>query len=244
MRPAADSLRILTGVSMILCSSAYLMFPQPLQKIHAGRSIQLSRPKAVSRFSIAMQDSADVQQILITKPRTSNAWFGVYFDVQARDRAVTVQSIKTGCSSMAEGETLEVQVWSCIDGSGVGKEEDQSAWTQVYKGSHALDLVEFNRFQTSTTEADQYTELPLASPITLQPSERRGFLVHTNHIGGLILRGGFGPEAQQNNWEIGDVTDETVDVVLRCGLPCSVKPFEVEPDSVGRAFAGSILYQC
>jgi len=31
---------------------------------------------------------------------------------------------------------------------------------------------------------------------------KRGFMIHTNSMGGLILRGGFGPEAQKNNWRV------------------------------------------
>lgn len=41
----------------------------------------------------------------------------------------------------------------------------------------------------------------------------QGFLVHTGHIGGLVLRGGFGKEARINAWSLGDKTDETSHIV-------------------------------
>jgi len=189
-----------------------------------------------------MQDGA-TQQILITKPRTPNAWFGIYFDVQARDRPVVIDAIKTGCSDMAMGETLDVQIWSCVDGSFIGKEEDKSVWQDCYKGKLELAHISFDRF-VSASEVDNYTELRFDAPVSLKPFETRGFLLHTGHVGGLILRGGFGPEGQKNPWKVGDVTDETVDIVLKSGLPCSDTPFKVEEDSIARAFAGSILYKC
>jgi len=56
---------------------------------------------------------------------------------------------------------------------------------------------------------------------------QRGFLVHTDHIGGLILRGGFGPMSVKNAWEVGSFTDETTAIRLSAGLPCSREIFKV-----------------
>lgn len=63
------------------------------------------------------------QDVLITKPRTSHCWYGLYFDVEAKDKPVIVSEILSGCSSGAEGTPLEVQVWKCDRGSFKGHEE-------------------------------------------------------------------------------------------------------------------------
>lgn len=40
----------------------------------------------------------------------------------------------------------------------------------------------------------KYCDLPFSKPVRIEAGERKGFLVHVNSIGGLVLRGGFGPE--------------------------------------------------
>eukprot|EP00961_Rhodomonas_salina_P161251 2170858-Rhodomonas_salina.1 len=71
------------------------LFPAPARV--AGCGAHATAFRIPRHSSIVMQDGA-TQQILITKPRTPNAWFGIYFDVQARDRPVVIDAIKTGCS--------------------------------------------------------------------------------------------------------------------------------------------------
>ena len=43
----------------------------------------------------------------------------------------------------------------------------------------------------------------------------QGFLVHTDSVGGLVLRGGMGSEARTNGWKMGAKTDETMHVQVR-----------------------------
>ena len=71
--------------------------------------------------------------------------FGVYFDVEARDVPITIQTIETGCSSGADGQTLKVQLWATKDGSFVGKEEDQSAWECMGEEDMVLSTVNYDK---------------------------------------------------------------------------------------------------
>jgi hypothetical protein len=49
-----------------------------------------------SARTISMMSGRDEQ--LITKPRTSHCWYGIYFDIEAKDSAVEIKSIRSGSS--------------------------------------------------------------------------------------------------------------------------------------------------
>mmetsp|Transcript_3104 Transcript_3104/g.4404 ORF Transcript_3104/g.4404 Transcript_3104/m.4404 type:complete len:268 (-) Transcript_3104:30-833(-) len=182
-------------------------------------------------------------QRLVTKPRTSHAWFGVYFDIEAKDTPLTIKSIETGCSSSVDGKTLKVQLWATKEGSFAGKEEDASAWECLGDEEMVLSTIKFDKRAYDSSEA-KYGKLPLKTDIVVESGGKRGFMIHTNSMGGLILRGGFGPEAQKNNWRVGAKSDETIHMRVLAGPVTASAPFTLEKDSPGfaRAFAGSISY--
>ncbi len=50
-------------------------------------------PTTAGSISLAARD-----ELLITKPRTSHCWYGLYFDIEAKECAVEIQAIRSGSS--------------------------------------------------------------------------------------------------------------------------------------------------
>jgi len=138
---------------------------------------------------------------------------------------------------------MQVQVWATKEGSFNGKEQDASAWECLGDEEMVLSTIKYDNRAYDASDAE-YGKLPLKSEITVEPGSKRGFMIHTNSMGGLILRGGFGPDAQKNNWKVGAKSDETVHMRLLAGPVTASAPFTLEKDSPGyaRAFAGSVSY--
>jgi hypothetical protein len=94
---------------------------------------------SVSPRSIAVAPKMDSQSKVSaaeefwTRPRTTNANYGVFFEVTAKDRPIWITGLRAGGHSFASHDDytrMKVRVLTA-DGSAVGKELDEKAWTLV-----------------------------------------------------------------------------------------------------------------
>ncbi len=68
-----------------------------------------------------------------TRPRTTNANYGLFFEVTTKDRPIWITGLRAGGHSFAahdEYTRMKIRVLTA-DGSAVGKELDEKAWTLV-----------------------------------------------------------------------------------------------------------------
>ena len=91
----------------------------------------------VSPRSIAAAPKMDSQSKVSTaeefwtRPRTTNANYGVFFEVSAKDKPIWITGLRAGGHSFAthdEYTRMKIRVLTA-DGSAVGKELDEKAWT-------------------------------------------------------------------------------------------------------------------
>jgi len=188
-----------------------------------------------------MKMSQQADELLITRPRTSNCWYGVFFDLVSKSGKLKIHDIQSGCSSLAQDVELDLQVWKCTKGSFLGNENDPSAWKCLGKRKQVMNVIEFEQGEF-TIKTELYKSFPLDEPIPLDDGETVGILLYTDSPFGLVLRGGFGPEGIKNAFDIGGVTDYTLDLEIRAGPPCSEKIFVAEQNAHARAFVGAIGY--
>jgi hypothetical protein len=101
---------------------------RPAQSCRARANKSPRSVAAAPRMDSQSKISASEQ--FWTRPRTTNANFGVFFEVVAKDRPIWITGIQAGGHSFAnhdEYTRMKIRVLTA-DGSAVGKELDQSAW--------------------------------------------------------------------------------------------------------------------
>jgi len=180
-----------------------------------------------------------------TRPRTTNANWGIFFEIVAKDRPIWITGIHAGGHSFAAHDDytrLKVRVLSA-EGSAVGKELNEKAWTPVGEADNfKLPRVEVGEI------TPQYTPLPF-SPVHIPANAGRAFCIHTNRKTGLALRRKLNFDSNNlqdpyfREWTDG-VTDEGEHFKLIAGLVPGEKLFsEVSSSNNARAFVGVIEYQ-
>ena len=94
-----------------------------------------ARPNSLPRSVVAAprmdsQSKISTAEQFWTRPRTTNANWGVFFEVVAKDRPIWITGIQAGGHSFATHDDytrMKIRVLTA-DGTAVGKELDESAW--------------------------------------------------------------------------------------------------------------------
>ena len=179
-----------------------------------------------------------------TRPRTTNANWGVFFDLENKDSDIWITGIRCGGHSFAkydEFTRLKLQCFS-KEGSGKGAETDKSKWTPAA----LINDLTMPRVQVGDSRA-VYTYIPFAKPVHVKAKSSASFCVHTNKKTGMVVRrkinfGGDNPDPYFAEWK-GGVTDECQDFKLLAGLTPGENLFvDVGSAEEMRAFVGVIDY--
>mmetsp|Transcript_8429 Transcript_8429/g.16873 ORF Transcript_8429/g.16873 Transcript_8429/m.16873 type:complete len:235 (-) Transcript_8429:162-866(-) len=180
-----------------------------------------------------------------TRPRTTNANWGTFFEIATKDQPIYVTGIRAGGHSFADFETytrLDVKVMT-KEGTAVGFETDADAWKTIGEASE----LNMPRIEVGDSFA-VFTPLPLDEPVMIPANSVQGFVIHTNKKTGLALRRKLNFDANNEgdpyfkDWVDG-VTDEGEHLKLVAGLCPGEKLFEDVSDSTNaRAFVGVIDY--
>jgi len=182
---------------------------------------------------------------LWTRARTTNANWGVFFEIVAKDKDIWVTGLRAGghsFSSWDEYTRLHMRVFT-TEGTAVGKELDSSAWSLAGEDTEfKLPRVEVG---DSTTE---YTSLPFGDPIKVPAGSTRAFCVHTDKQRGVALRRKLNFHTRLDSdptfkeWEDG-VTDEGMHFNLVAGLVPGKDLFkDISTANNARAFVGVVEY--
>uniref|UniRef100_A0A6U5BH51 Uncharacterized protein n=1 Tax=Hemiselmis andersenii TaxID=464988 RepID=A0A6U5BH51_HEMAN len=182
---------------------------------------------------------------LWTRPRTTNANWGVFFEVVAKDKDVWVTGLRAGGHSFAtydEYTRLHMRVFT-TEGSAVGKELDESAWSLAgEEKDFKLPRVEVGDQTTN------YYSLPFGDAIKIPAGSTRAFCIHTDKQRGLALRRKLNFHTRLDSdpdfkeWVDG-VTDEGMHFNLVSGLVPGKDLFKkVSTENNARAFAGVVEY--
>lgn len=182
---------------------------------------------------------------LWTRPRTTNANWGVFFEVATKDKDVWVTGLRAGGHAFADAfdyNKLNMRIFT-TEGSAVGKELDASKWTAC---GEAKDF-RLPRVEVGDSYA-QYYSLPFEGPIHIPAGTTRSFCVHTDKARGLALRRklNFDTRLKEDpnfkEWVDG-VSDEGMHFNLVSGLVPGQKLFEeVSTANNARAFVGVVEY--
>ena len=93
-----------------------------------------STPRSVAAAPrMETQPKVSATEQFWTRPRTTNANWGIFFEIVAKDRPIWITGIHAGGHSFAAHDDytrLKVRVLSA-EGSAVGKELNEKAWTPV-----------------------------------------------------------------------------------------------------------------
>jgi len=188
--------------------------------------------------------------------------FGVFFDIMVKDHPVEVTGFASGSSpvlNFGSGKPLVTQVSICKEGSGRGKELDGSCWEVLGSGEVSLPMV-------SWMDANpKYGDFPCTKTVKLKAGETRGVCIHTNDIGGLIIRmtkdvaldsdfldqdfGGSDADDEvtglpRGSFMPGEIFAEDACLALACGFTAASRSFDTPPSSqpVIAAFVGNVKY--
>ncbi|EKX49589.1 hypothetical protein GUITHDRAFT_135781 [Guillardia theta CCMP2712] len=132
-----------------------------------------TRPAIVRSGGRAMKMSQQADELLITRPRTSNCWYGVFFDLVSKSGKLKIHDIQSGCSSLAQDVELDLQVWKCTKGSFLGNENDPSAWKCLGKRKQVMNVIEFEQGEF-TIKTELYKSFPLDEPVSDCPAVFHG----------------------------------------------------------------------
>lgn len=149
----------------------------------------------------------------VAQARTGNCWHGLYFDIHAKDKPITVTAIRTASSPEGSApireDKMDLFIYTC-DGSMVGQELQQDAWT--LRGEEVgvqLPVVAYG-------ESDPfYGAVPLDKPIIIKKGATVGVCLFSNSWRGVVLRAKLGEAA---GWQAGEVTDENDDLSIHAGV--------------------------
>mmetsp|Transcript_56379 Transcript_56379/g.115325 ORF Transcript_56379/g.115325 Transcript_56379/m.115325 type:complete len:271 (+) Transcript_56379:157-969(+) len=180
-----------------------------------------------------------------TRPRTTNANWGTFFEIATKDSPVWITGLRAGGHSFAsydEYMRLDVKVLT-KEGTCVGFEKDEAAWTKV----GAEDGMRLPRIEVGDSFA-HFTALPFDAPVKIDANSVQGFCIHTNKKTGLALRRKLNFDSNSmgdpyfKDWVDG-VTDEGEHLKVIAGLTPGQKLFEeVSEETNARAFVGVIDY--
>jgi len=160
-----------------------------------------------------LPDLASGTSRFVAQPRTGNCWHGLYFDIQAKDKPITVTAIRTASSPEGSApireDKMNLFIYTC-EGSVVGQELVQDAWT--LRGEEMgiqLPVVSYG-------ESDPfYGSVPLDTPIKIAKGATVGICLFSSSWRGVILRAKLG---EATGWQTGEVTDENDDLSLHAGV--------------------------
>mmetsp|Transcript_24951 Transcript_24951/g.59308 ORF Transcript_24951/g.59308 Transcript_24951/m.59308 type:complete len:268 (-) Transcript_24951:144-947(-) len=208
------------------------------------------------RSALRMTDKAEAEEAkapastggtfeFYTRPRTTNANWGTFFEIATKDSDVYITGIRAGGHSFANFEEytrLDVTTYT-KEGTCVGFETDEKAWKCIGKA----EGLKVPRVEVGDSFA-QFTPLPLEDPVLIPANSVQGFVIHTNKKTGLALRRKLNFDSNNagdpyfKDW-IDGVTDEGDHLKLIAGLCPGEKLFEDVSDSNNaRAFVGVIDY--
>lgn len=149
----------------------------------------------------------------VAQPRTGNCWHGLYFDIHAKDKPITVTAVRTASSPEGSApireDKMNLWVYTC-EGSMVGQELSQEAWT--LRGEELgiqLPVVSYGESEPF------YGAVPLNDPLEIKAGGTVGVCLFASSWRGVVLRAKLGEAA---GWKAGDVTDENSDLSLHAGI--------------------------
>ena len=179
-----------------------------------------------------------------TRPRTTNANWGVFFSLETKDQDVWVTGLRCGGHSFASVGELTRLSLECYtkDGAVEGAETDKSQWTNVA----SLKELTIPKVQVGDSKA-VYTYVPFKDPVHVKAKTIKSFCLHTDKKTGLVVRrkinfGGDKPDPYFAEWVDG-VTDEGAHFKIRAGRCPGEKLFvDVGSEANARAFVGVVDY--
>ena len=155
---APSSLLVIAGVaaSALVCCNAFapsrgLVAPSRamgsscslrLRGNPSGVRSSLRTPSVMSAVMEAADQKTSTSEEFWTRPRTTNANWGVFFEIVAKDKPIWITGIRAGGHSFADHNQytrMNIRVFSA-EGSAVGKELDEKAWSLVGKVFHAPSI--------------------------------------------------------------------------------------------------------
>jgi len=145
----------------------------------------------------------------------STCWYGLFFEVVAKERSVVVTDLwtQTGMYWQDVRDKMDVKVYT-KEGPARGYETTPEAWTLA--GEEAEARLQRVNFTLNSNPA--YGRLPLHAPLTIPAGQTRSFLLATTQDRGIVLRA-----AEAGAFTAGEVSDEDSELVIKTGLlPCDV----------------------
>eukprot|EP00802_Teleaulax_amphioxeia_P022825 Tamp_23314.p1 GENE.Tamp_23314~~Tamp_23314.p1 ORF type:complete len:267 (-),score=54.92 Tamp_23314:175-975(-) len=186
----------------------------------------------------------DTAQEFWTRPRTTNANWGVFFTLETKDSDIWISGLRCGGHSFASVDDytrIKLECWT-KEGDSSGAESDKSAWTEAAN----IQELTMPRVEVGDSRA-VYTYVPFSKPVHVQKNSKQSFCVHTNKKTGLVVRrkinfGGDNPDPYFAEWREG-VTDEGAHFKILAGKCPGEKLFvDVGSEANMRAFVGVIDY--
>mmetsp|Transcript_12870 Transcript_12870/g.29619 ORF Transcript_12870/g.29619 Transcript_12870/m.29619 type:complete len:267 (-) Transcript_12870:900-1700(-) len=182
----------------------------------------------------------------ITRPRTTNANWGVFFEIATKDSPVWITGLHAGGHSFASFDDLtrlDIGIYT-KGGTCVGSETDKAPWKLI---AEHKDFI-LPRVEVGDSRA-QYTKIPLNTVVHIPANTVQGFCLHTNKKTGLAVRRKLNFDSDDVNGDpyfrewIDGVTDENDHFKMIAGLCPGEKLFEdVSQANNARAFVGMIEY--
>jgi len=179
-----------------------------------------------------------------TRPRTTNANWGVFFDIETKESDVWITGLRCGGHSFAKFDDFTRLKLQCLtkEGSSEGSETNKGVWSPLAE----MDDLTLPKVQVGDSRA-VYTYIPFKEPVHVKAKSQQAFCLHTNKKTGLVVRrkisfGGDNPDPYFAEWPEG-CTDEGVHFKLKAGR-CPGENLFVDVGSEGnaRAFVGVIDY--
>lgn len=188
----------------------------------------------------------DTAQEFWTRPRTTNANWGVFFDLETKDSDIWVSGLRCGGHSFASVEAFTRIKLQCFtkEGKHTGAETDKGQWTSTA----VMNDLTLPKVQVGDSRA-VYTYIPFSEPIHIKANSQQAFCIHTDKKTGIVVRrkinfGGDNPDPYFAQWPEG-VTDEGAHFKLSAGR-CPGQNLFVDVgnanDDALRAFVGVIDY--
>jgi len=250
------------AAALVLASVGPAMAFSPLAALSPGsKMVAQSSTKTVSWAAVGKRQQAstlgplrmvatseavgtDTAQEFWTRGRTTNANWGVFFDLETKDQDIWVSGLRCGGHSFASVGSFTRLKLQCFtkEGSSKGAEADKSQWSEKAK---IKDLT-LPKVQVGDSKA-VYTYIPFDTPVHIKANTQQSFCLHTDKKTGLVVRrkinfGGDFVDPYYAEWRDG-VTDEGVHFKLSAGKCPGENLFvDVSSESSMRAFVGVVDY--
>lgn len=205
---------------------------------------QASALGPLSMAATAEAVGTDEAQEFWTRPRTTNANWGVFFDLETKGEDIWITGLRCGGHSFARVGAFTRLKLQCFtkEGSSKGAEADKSLWS----GLAELKDLTLPKVQVGDSKA-VYTYIPFASPVHVKANSQQSFCIHTDKKTGLVVRrkinfGGDNVDPYFAEWREG-VTDEGAHFTLSAGKCPGENLFvDVSAETSMRAFVGVVDY--